>query len=65
MPIGQTNSFGKVTSWPHAASADIRVFGRTSLPVYSVASDWPHTFFTPKVFLFSIVIYSYSAWELE
>ena len=30
------------------ALLDIRVFGRI------VASDWPRTFFTPKVFLFSI-----------
>ena len=36
------------TSWPYLISeflvADITI----------VASDWPHTFFTPKVFLFSI-----------
>ena len=33
---------------------DIRVFGR--LYNHIVASDWPRTFFTPKVFLFSIVL---------
>ena len=38
------------TSWPYLI--DIRVFGR--LYITNVASDWPHTFFTPKVFLFSI-----------
>ena len=32
------------------ASTDINVFGRT----YLFASDWPCTFFTPRVFLFSI-----------
>ena len=24
-----------------------------------VASDWPRTFFTPKVFLFSIILYTH------
>ena len=37
----------------------IKLFGR----MYShltAASDWPHSFFTPKVFLFSIIfIYTY------
>ena len=33
------------------ASTDIKVFGRTYL---FAASDWPHTFFTSRVFLFSI-----------
>ena len=36
------------------ASTDIKVFGRTYVPIYNAASDWPRTFFTPKVFLFSI-----------
>ena len=36
------------------ASADIKVFGHTYLPIYNAASDWPRTFFTPRVFLFSI-----------
>ena len=35
------------------ALLDIRVFGR--LPLW-LASDWPRTFFTPKVFLFSILL---------
>ena len=34
------------------ALLDIRVFGRLYITI--VASDWPRTFFTPKVFLFSI-----------
>ena len=34
------------------ASTDIKVFGRTCC---SAASDWPRTFFTPRVFLFSII----------
>ena len=34
---------------------DIRVFGR----LYNHSgSDWPRTFFTPKVFLFSIQLYT-------
>ena len=36
------------------ASTDIKVFGRTYVPICNAASDWPRTFFTPKVFLFSI-----------
>ena len=36
------------------ALLDIRVFGRLYITI--VASDWPRTFFTPKVFLFSIPI---------
>ena len=36
----------KVTSWPQLIS--------NLLPVCNVASDWPRTFFTPQVFLFSI-----------
>ena len=39
------------------ASADIKEFGRTYLTIYNAASDWPHTFFIPRVFLFSINIY--------
>ena len=33
------------------ASTDIKVL---VAPVCNAASDWPRTFFTPKVFLFSI-----------
>ena len=37
------------------ALLDIRVFGRLYIAYITiVASDWPRTFFTPKVFLFSI-----------
>ena len=43
-----------MTSWPHAA--DIKVFGHTCIPITcNAASDWPRTFFTPRVFLFSIL----------
>ena len=41
--------FNKVTSWPQLIS---NLWLR--LPVCNVASDWPRTFFTPQVFLFSI-----------
>ena len=36
------------------ASADIKAFGHTVHACLHAASDWPRTFFTPKVFLFSI-----------
>ena len=36
------------------ASTDIKVFGRTYIPICNAASDWPRTFFTPRVVLFSI-----------
>ena len=39
---------GKVTSWPQLIS----VFW-PHMPVSNLASDWPHTFYTPGV-LFSI-----------
>ena len=32
------------------ALLDIRVFGRLYIYITIVASDWPRTFFTPKVF---------------
>ena len=35
------------------ASTDIKVFG-SYIPICNAASDWPRTFFTPRVFLFSI-----------
>ena len=35
------------------ASTDIKVSGRTYVPIYNAASDWPCTFIHP-VFLFSI-----------
>ena len=41
--------FDKVTSWAQLISNLL-----VCLPVCSVASDWPHTFFTPQLFLFSI-----------
>ena len=34
------------------ASTDIKVFG-SYIPICNAASDWPRTFFTPRVFLFS------------
>ena len=36
------------------ASAGIKVFGCIYLPIYNDVSDWPHTFFTSRVFLLSI-----------
>ena len=35
------------------ASADIKVFW-LHIPIYNATSDWPCTFCTPRVFLFSI-----------
>ena len=39
------------TSWPYLISEFLVAY------ITIVASDWPRTFFTPKVFLFSIYIY--------
>ena len=39
------------TSWPYLISEFLVAY------ITIVASDWPGTFFTPKVFLFSIFIY--------
>ena len=41
------------------ASTDIKVFGHTYVPICNAASDWPRTFFTPRVFLFSFM---YTHW---
>ena len=38
------------TSWPYLISEFLVAY----ITIVSVASDWPRTFFTPKVFLFSI-----------
>ena len=38
------------TSWPYLISEFLVAY------ITIVASDWPRTFFTPKVFLFSIII---------
>ena len=38
------------TSWPYLISEFLVAY------ITIVASDWPRTFFTPKVFLFSILI---------
>ena len=38
------------TSWPYLISEFLVAY------ITIVASDWPCTFFTPKVFLFSIVV---------
>ena len=40
------------TSWPYLISEFLVAY------ITIVASDWPRTFFTPKVFLFSIIYYS-------
>ena len=40
-----------LTSWPYLISEFLVAY------ITIVASDWPRTFFTPKVFLFSIVDY--------
>ena len=40
------------TSWPYLISEFLVAY------ITIVASDWPRTFFTPKVFLFSMVLYS-------
>ena len=37
-----------LTSWPYLISEFLVAY------ITIVASDWPHTFFTPKVFLFSL-----------
>ena len=45
------------TSWPYLISEFLVAY------ITIVASDWPRTFFTPKVFLFSILytsIYTYN-----
>ena len=39
-----------LTSWPYLISEFLVAY------ITIVASDWPRTFFTPKVFLFSIYI---------
>ena len=39
------------TSWPYLISEFLVAY------ITIVASDWPRTFFTPKVFLFSIHMY--------
>ena len=38
------------TSWPYLISEFLVAY------ITIVASDWPRTFFTPKVFLFSIIL---------
>ena len=40
------------TSWPYLISEFLVAY------ITIVASDWPRTFFTPKVFLFSLLITS-------
>ena len=41
-----------LTSWPYLISEFLVAY------ITIVASDWPRTFFTPKVFLFSIYYYT-------
>ena len=45
-----------LTSWPYLISEFLVAY------ITIVASDWPRTFFTPKVFLFSISFTSRVAW---
>ena len=40
----------KVTSWPQLISQSFW----SHIPICNAASDWPRTFFIPKVFLFSM-----------
>ena len=42
-----------LTSWPYLISEFLVAY------ITIVASDWPRTFFTPKVFLFSIRVTRY------
>ena len=49
--LGVKSIFAEVTSWPQLISKLLV----TSACLYA-ASDWPRTFFTPKVFLFSIIL---------
>ena len=46
------------TSWPYLISEFLVAY------ITIVASDWPRTFFTPKVFLFSIISYSIDLYNL-
>ena len=41
------------TSWPYLISEFLVAY------ITIVASDWPRTFYTPKVFLFSVRYYAY------
>ena len=45
---GVKNIFDKVASWPQLISKLL-----VTPACFLAASDWPRTFFTPKVFLFS------------
>ena len=49
--LGVKSIFDEVTSWPQLISKLLVAFA--CLHAYA-ASDWPRTFFTPKMFLFSI-----------
>ena len=50
--LGVKSIFDKVTSWPHMPSK-LLIASACLHPT----SDWPRTFFTPKVFLFSISLH--------
>ena len=53
MYVIQRVIFNRVTSWPQLLSKFLIV----PIPVSNAASDWPSShFFTPKMFLFSILI---------
>ena len=47
----QLRGFWLIISWPQLIS---KLFV-TYVPIYNAASSWPRTFFTPRVFLFSII----------
>ena len=51
--LGVKSIFDEVTSWPQLISKLL-----VASACLHAASDWPCTFFTPKVFLFSIIITS-------
>ena len=48
-----------LTSWPYLISEFLVAY------ITIVASDWPRTFFTPKVFLFSIIYYKKESWAQQ
>ena len=51
--LGVKSIFNKVTSWPQLISKFL-----VASACLHAASDWPRTFFTRKVFLFSITFTS-------
>ena len=51
---GVKSIFDKVTSWPQLMRKLL-----VAPACLHAASDWPRTFITPKMFLFSILYYTY------